>query len=76
MLHDRVQSIVHSTLCLNILDQQIRLIFHLPAVFMVHSLVLVKFSIVFQLYNLFNHSLPTVDCQQRWQSTCSKFLKF
>ena len=61
---------------LHILDQHIRLKYQLPVVFMLQSLVLVKFPVVLQLFNLFKQPLPTVDCQQRWQSTCSKFLKF
>ena len=42
---------------------------------MLQSLVLDNFSVVLQLYNLFKHSLPTVDCQQRWQSTTSTSTK-
>ena len=64
------------TYSLHILDQHIRLKYQLPVVFMLQSLVLVKFPVVLQLFNMLKHSLPTVDCQQKWQGTCSKFLKF
>ena len=64
------------TYSLHILDQHIRLNYQLPVVLMFLSLVLVKFPFVIQLLNLFKQQLPTVDCQQRWQCTCSKFLKF
>ena len=64
------------TYSLHILDQHIRLKYQLPVVLMFLSLVLVKFPIVLQLLNLFKQPIPTVDRQQRWQSTCSKFLKF
>ena len=60
----------------HILDRHIRLLSQLPAVFMLQSLVLDKFPVVLQLYNLLRHPLLTVNCQQRWQSTSSKFLKF
>ena len=58
------------TYSLRILDQHIRLISQLSAVFMLPSLVQVKFPVVLQLYHLFKDLLPTVDCQQKWQSTC------
>ena len=63
------------TYSLHILDQHIRLKYQLPVFFMLLSLVLVEFPIVLQLFNLFKQPLPTVDCQQMWQSTYSKFLK-
>ena len=64
------------TYSLHILDKHIRMKYQLPVFFMLLSLVLVEFPIVLQLFNLFKQPLPTVDCQQRWQSTYSKFLKF
>ena len=64
------------TYSVHILDKHIRLLSQLPAVFMLQSLVLEKFPVVLQHYNLLKHPFPTVNCQQRWQSTCSKFLKF
>ena len=64
------------TYSLHILDQHIRWKYQLPVVFMRQSLVLFEFPVVLQLFNLFKQLLPTVDCQQRWQSTYSKFIKF
>ena len=45
----------------HILDRHIRLLSQLPAVFMLQSLVLDKFPVVLQLYNLLRHPLLTVS---------------
>ena len=60
------------TYSLQILDQVIRLISQLPAVLVLQSLVLVKFPVVLQL-STWSSTLPTLDCQQRWQNICYKY---
>ena len=49
------------TYSVHILDQQIGLLFQLPAVFMLQILVLDKFPVFLQHYKLLKHPLPTVN---------------
>ena len=56
---------------LHILDQLVRLKCPLPVVFMLQSLVIDKFSVVLQLYNLFKHPMSAKVAKY-----LSKFLKF